>query len=112
MTGTTALIGRQRGKIILIALLDIIQNKRGVLIELQIVDDRDNWSVQLQWRAALADILKLGATTLCKIWGENSKYVCTYQVNLKMLGDYSSAPPNEGPGTLYCKKEETSGKFH
>ena len=86
MTGTTALIGRQRGKIILIALLDIIQNKRGVLIELQIVDDRDNWSVQLQWRAALADILKLGATTLCKIWGENSKYVCTYQVNLKMLG--------------------------
>ena len=47
MTGTAALIGRQRGKIILIALLDIIQNKRGVLIELQIVDDRDNWSVQL-----------------------------------------------------------------
>ena len=45
MTGTAALIGRQRGKIILIALLDIIQNKRGVLIELQIVDDRDNWSV-------------------------------------------------------------------
>ena len=75
MTGTTALIGRQRGKIILIALLDIIQNKRGVLIELQIVDDRDNWSVQLQWRAALADILKLGATTLCKFLGENSKYV-------------------------------------
>ena len=75
MTGTAALIGRQRGKIILIALLDIIQNKRGVLIELQIVDDRDNWSVQLQWRAALADILKLGATTLCKIWGKNSKYV-------------------------------------
>ena len=93
MTGTAALIGRQRGEIILIALLDIIQNKRGVLIELQIVDDRDNWSVQLQWRAALADILKLGATTLCKIWGENSKYVCTYQVNLKMLGGYSSAPP-------------------
>ena len=74
MTGTAALIGRQRGRIILIALLDIIQNKRGVLIELQIVDDRDNWSVQLQWRA-LADILKLGATTLCKIWGKNSKYV-------------------------------------
>ena len=48
MTGTAALIGRQRGEIILIALLDIIQNKRGVLIELQIVDDRDNWSVQLQ----------------------------------------------------------------
>ena len=46
MTGTAALIaGRQREKIILIALLDIIQNKRGVLIELQIVDDRDNWSV-------------------------------------------------------------------
>ena len=77
MTGTAALIaGRQREKIILIALLDIIQNKRGVLIELQIVDDRDNWSVQLQWRA-LADILKLGATTLCKIWGKKFK-ICTY----------------------------------
>ena len=69
MTGTAALIGRQRGKIILIALLDIIQNKRGVLIELQIVDDRDNWSVQLQWKA-FADILKLGATTYVKFGGK------------------------------------------